>query len=252
MDKKRLDNSESVKNSNDEVLTLSEIADYLKVSDKTILRMAQAGEIPSAKVSGQWRFLRSFINDWLETKMYLASTDNLREVVATSDTVVPMSRLLSPDRVVLDLTPGPPGDVLRRLVTPLAVDGVVTDPEEFYRQLVEREEMVSTALGRGVAFPHVRHPAKSQVEAPAVVIGICRAGTDFNSLDGEPTYVFALCCSSSEAMHLRLLAKVTLLLRSQELVEKLRGASNKREVARHLIAADWELSATLPVFGAGA
>jgi nitrogen PTS system EIIA component len=233
------------KNINEEVLTLSDIASYLKVSDKTILRMAQAGEIPSAKVSGQWRFLRSFITDWLETKMYMASTENLRQVVGTAETVIPLSRLVSPESVLMDIKPGSKEDVLRQLVQPLRDGGIVDDPDEYYNRLVEREEMVSTALGRGIAFPHVRHPDQVPARSPAIVLGLCRPGTDFNSLDGDPTHVFALCCSSSETMHLRLLAKVTLLLRSDGMMDRLRNASDTKEVTRHLIAADWELSISL-------
>lgn len=233
------------KNAEEEVLTLSEIASYLKVSDKTILRMAQAGEIPSAKVSGQWRFLRSFINDWLETKMYLASTESLQQVVNTAETIIPLSRLVSPERVLMDLQPVSKEEILRQLVRPLGDDGIITDPDNYYELLLQREEMVSTALGRGFAFPHVRHPDQAPAQSPTIVLGICRPGTDFNSLDGNPTHVFALCCSSSEAMHLRLLAKVTLLLRSEGMMGRLRNASNAREVTRYLIAADWELSISL-------
>jgi len=233
------------KNAEDEVLTLSEIASYLKVSDKTILRMAQAGEIPSAKVSGQWRFLRSFINDWLETKMYLASTESLQQVVNTAETVIPLSRLVTPEQILMDLQPGTKDEILRQLVGPLGEAGIIADANDYYERLMRREEMVSTALGRGVAFPHVRHPDQAPAHSPTIALGICRPGTDFNSLDGNPTHVFALCCSSSESMHLRLLAKVTLLLRTDGMMDRLRNASNANEVTRHLIAADWELSIAL-------
>ncbi len=233
------------KKAEEEVLTLSEIASYLKVSDKTILRMAQSGEIPSAKVSGQWRFLRSFINDWLETKMYLASTESLRRVVNTAETVIPLSRLVSPERVLMDIQPGTKEEILRRLVGLLGESGVVPDVNDYYERLLQREEMVSTALGRGIAFPHVRHPDQAPARSPVIVLGICRPGTDFDSLDGNPTHVFALCCSSSEAMHLRLLAKVTLLLRADGMMDRLRNANDAKEVTRHLIAADWELSISL-------
>ncbi|MEE8440661.1 MAG: PTS sugar transporter subunit IIA [Spirochaetia bacterium] len=233
------------KNTKDEVPTLSEIASYLKVSDKTILRMAQAGEIPSAKVSGQWRFLRSFINDWLETKMHIASTESLGRVVGTAETVIPLSRLISPEWTLMDLQPGSKEQILRQLVRPLSEGGIVADADGYYEQLLRREEMVSTALGRGIAFPHVRHPDQAPVRSPVIVLGICRPGTDFNSLDGNPTHVFGLCCSSSEAMHLRLLAKMTLVFRSDGMVDRLRDANDAKEVTRLLIAADWELSISM-------
>ncbi|MEZ6127171.1 MAG: helix-turn-helix domain-containing protein [Planctomycetaceae bacterium] len=47
------------------LLTLKEVADYLRVSEDSIYKMAQAGEIPGFKIGRQWRFRRSEIHDWL-------------------------------------------------------------------------------------------------------------------------------------------------------------------------------------------
>ena len=51
---------------NDEVLRLREVADLLKVGEKTVYSMAQAGELPAFKVRGQWRFSRKDIDSWIE------------------------------------------------------------------------------------------------------------------------------------------------------------------------------------------
>lgn len=50
----------------DEVLKLKDVADLLKVSEKTIYTMAQTGELPAFKVRGQWRFSRKDIDAWIE------------------------------------------------------------------------------------------------------------------------------------------------------------------------------------------
>lgn len=50
----------------DEILTLPEVAQLLKVADKTVYTMAQKGELPAFKVRGQWRFKRDDINAWIE------------------------------------------------------------------------------------------------------------------------------------------------------------------------------------------
>lgn len=51
---------------NDEVLRLREVADLLKVGEKTVYSMAQTGELPAFKVRGQWRFSRKDIDTWIE------------------------------------------------------------------------------------------------------------------------------------------------------------------------------------------
>ena len=51
--------------SNDEILTISEVAELLKVADKTVYGLAQRSELPAFKVGGQWRFSRSAIDSWI-------------------------------------------------------------------------------------------------------------------------------------------------------------------------------------------
>lgn len=51
--------------SEDEILTIKEVADYLKVTERTIYRLAAAKQIPAFKVGGSWRFARADIDNWI-------------------------------------------------------------------------------------------------------------------------------------------------------------------------------------------
>jgi excisionase family DNA binding protein len=48
------------------ILTIREVAEYLKVTEKTVYGLAQKGKIPGFKVGGQWRFKREDIDQWIE------------------------------------------------------------------------------------------------------------------------------------------------------------------------------------------
>lgn len=50
----------------DEILTLKEVADYLKLAKKTAYRLASEGKLPGFKVGGSWRFKREDILQWIE------------------------------------------------------------------------------------------------------------------------------------------------------------------------------------------
>ena len=58
----------------DEILTLPEVAQLLKVAEKTVYTMAQKGELPAFKVRGQWRFKRADLDQWIEQQK-VASRD---------------------------------------------------------------------------------------------------------------------------------------------------------------------------------
>lgn len=55
---------------NDEVLTIREVAEYLKVNEKTVYGLAQQNRIPAFKVGGQWRFRRGDIQSWIEDQKH--------------------------------------------------------------------------------------------------------------------------------------------------------------------------------------
>jgi len=94
--------------------------------------------------------------------------------------------------------------------------------------------MVSTAIFPGVAIPHPRNPEESLVKRPAVALGICREGSEFDSLDMEPTFVFFLVCAGNELLHLKLIAELALLLRKTDLVRRLTAATGPTDAVAEL------------------
>lgn len=63
----------------DEILTLPEVAQLLKVAEKTVYSMAQKGQLPAFKVGGQWRFKRVDIDLWIEQRKAASRDDGERE-----------------------------------------------------------------------------------------------------------------------------------------------------------------------------
>ncbi|MDA1088028.1 MAG: PTS sugar transporter subunit IIA [Verrucomicrobia bacterium] len=222
-------------------MTLKEIAGYLKVSEKTVLRMVQSGEFPGVKVSNQWRFLRVVVDDWLSTKMYAAPKKSLLDVVATAAHVIPLTRLVSNRRIVLGIRPGDKAAVLRQLVDPLQKQGLVDDADAYTERLLAREDVVSTAIGHGLAIPHLRDPTEVMFDAPVIVLGVCREGTHFDALDGKKTFIFAMPCAGSEAAHLRLLAKISLLFRKPGVLKQMTEAKTKKAIIEILAITDHDL-----------
>jgi PTS system nitrogen regulatory IIA component len=218
-------------------MTLSEVALYLRLAEKTVLRLAHKGQIPCAKVASQWRFLRTMIDDWLIAKMRVIPQNDLVRLIETSPEVVPLSRLLKEENVVLRILPGTKEEVLRQLVQPLLRSKFIDREKPFVDKLLEREKIVSTAVGRGVAIPHLRKPEENPGGGPALVVGICREGTNFEAPDGEKTHLFFLLSTDSEVVHLRVLAKVNRIARRKEVLTGLIGSESPAEVLRVLIKA---------------
>lgn len=226
-----------------DIMTLREIAQYLKVSEKTILRMARTGEMPAAKISGQWRFRRRMVDEWLTVRMQSAPEASLVEILRTKETgSLPIPYLIGPGRIVMNVSSGGKASVLKSLVKPLVRQKLLESPEDFLEAMIRRENVISTALGFGVAVPHTHNPEKAWVRETCMVLGICREGTDFDALDGKPTHLFLMPCARSVPEHLRLMAKAALLSRRPGLVERLCEADRVSGVLQILYEVHNEVS----------
>lgn len=208
-------------NNNEDIMTLAEVAEYLKISEKSVLRMIQKEQIPCAKVGNQWRFMRSMIDDWLMSKMNVYPQNDLSRIMNLEHQFFSISRMIKRNWVIFDIEPGTKEQVLRRLIQPLYDEEIIQDPEVFLGKLMERERMVSTAIGKGVAIPHVRNPQENPNGKPVLIIGICKDGTVYDSLDGELTRLFFLLYTDSEILHLRMMRKLSQILRNKELIEEI-------------------------------
>ncbi len=120
-------------------------------------------------------------------------------------------------------------DALDCLVDAVFRTGVVGDREAFRRAVYEREAVMSTGIGSGVAIPHVRI---DEVREPTVCVGISRCGIDFDTLDDEPVHVVVLFSMprGSQKAYLGLLAQVMGSLRQPGLRERLVACDTNDQV----------------------
>ena len=233
-----MDFSDIYSTNQNRIMTLSEVAKYLRLAEKTVLRMAHRGEIPCGKVASQWRFMQSVIDDWLISKMKVVPRNDLSAVIESRQSLVPLSRLVREDFIVPRIYPGTKERVLKQLVQPLTQEKLIQSAEVFIENLMKRERIVSTGIGGGIAVPHLRNPQDNPEGGPYLVVGICSEGTDFKALDGQKTHLFFLLCTDSVTVHLRVLARLSVIVRDQKLRSALLQAKTKQHIVHVLIEAD--------------
>ncbi|MDA3955827.1 PTS sugar transporter subunit IIA [Oceanispirochaeta sp.] len=223
---------------NDEILTLAEVAEYLKLSDKTILKMVKNQEIPCAKIANQWRFSKLALNDWLTSKMAVIPQNDLSRLIEKEYDSVPLSRLLDEDNIILPLISTTQEDVIREMAENAFASKLISDKEYFIKKLMEREELISTSIGSGIAIPHIREASAKVVKEAKIIIGVSEKGIDFSSFDGELTHLFFLLISDSEVVHLRILSKISQIFRKEGAIEILRSIQSKKGFIQYFIEVD--------------
>lgn len=124
-------------------------------------------------------------------------------------------------------------EVLKELVGTLSAAHGLGDPDKVLQSLFEREELGSTGIGQGIAIPHGKCDYVNKVVA---ALGISKKGIDFDSLDGEPVYLFFMLVApaNSAGIHLKILAKISRLLKDKFFRQALREAKLPGEVINQI------------------
>lgn len=145
--------------------------------------------------------------------------------------------ILSEARVTTRLTAATKEEALSALATLFTQDDGSLDAPSVYEVLSERERLASTGIGSGVAIPHGRI---AHLERLRAAVAISPAGIPFDAIDGAPVRIVVgvLAPQHHTGDHLRVLARVSRLLRSPELREGLLVARDAHEAFEVIARAD--------------
>lgn len=119
------------------------------------------------------------------------------------------------------------------------ISGRVTkiDMASLVRVLVDREQLASTAIGEGVAIPHGKLSAVSEIVA---CLGRAPGGVDFDSMDGQPTFLFFVLVApeNSTGAHLKALARISRVFKDTEFRRRLLSAEDAEAMYRVIAEED--------------
>ncbi|MEG0255475.1 PTS fructose transporter subunit IIABC [Vagococcus sp.] len=137
--------------------------------------------------------------------------------------------LLSADCMIMELQGTTKSDVIKEMVEKLYGAGRINNQETFEAGIIAREKQTSTGLGDGIAMPHSKNAA---VVKPTVLFAKSSQGVDYESLDGQPTFLFFMIAAPEGAndTHLEALAGLSRLLLNPALIGQLKEADSAETV----------------------
>ena len=136
--------------------------------------------------------------------------------------------VLQMEAILEDLISTDKKGILEELVAPVAKVANVSE-EGLVKVLLDRERLGSTGIGGGVGIPHGK---LKNLDNIVLGFGLSRNGVDFESMDGKPTHVFFLLVTpeNSTGLHLKMLARISRLLKDESFKERLINASSREEI----------------------
>ncbi len=148
-----------------------------------------------------------------------------------------LSEILEENHVIPDLKARDKKGVLEELAETIVSHEPSVDKRSLVRVLLERERLGSTGIGEGVAIPHGKFNGISQ---PVISFGRSRKGLDFESMDGQPAFLFFLLVApeNSASIHLKALAKIAKILKNSSFRQVLMEVHTREEIYQTIIQND--------------
>jgi fructose-specific phosphotransferase system IIA component len=140
-----------------------------------------------------------------------------------------LSKFCEEDLMNFDLQGQSKAEVIKELVTLTAQSSLVRDREELLAAVYDREKLVTTGVGYGVAFPHAKTRAMKGI---VIVFGRSEVGVDFEAMDKKPVHLFFMIAAPEDAIgaHLNVMARLSYIMKSEKNRERLMRAKTAGEV----------------------
>ena len=154
-----------------------------------------------------------------------------------------ISDFLNTKAILTDLKATNKAEVIQELATTLVNVGAIDkkNKAKLIEILMAREALGSTAIGQGIAIPHGKCEYVTKLTAG---LGVSKKGVDFDSLDGEPAFIFFLLVApiDSAGPHLKALAKISHLLKDKYFRENLKSSKDEKSILKLIAQEDDRVS----------
>ncbi|MCF7857892.1 MAG: PTS sugar transporter subunit IIA [Candidatus Cloacimonetes bacterium] len=212
-----------------EYLTLRQAATYLKVTDSVVREMTKSKVFKTKKVGSTYKVDKADVDEWLANL-------NEREVenLALKRSVCKFSDYFNAKNVYLDFNADNKYEAIGEMSKKAKDLKIVRDHRWLYQVVVAREELVSTAIGKGVALLHPRHLHPSKVKTPSIIFGRSKNKIEFDAIDSEPVNLFFMLLLHDDIQHLFSISYISKLLMNQEVLTTLTNATTNEEIVKVL------------------
>ena len=214
-------------------LNIRDLTKLLNVAESTVSRWVKRRGLPAQYVGGHYRVNRAELLEWATANNVRVSLELFDHLEADADAVPCLAEALQAGGIHYQLQDTSKDRALRALVQILPLpDGV--DRELLLRLFLAREASASTAIGDGIAIPHVRNPIVLHVARPAVTLAFLSQPVDFGALDGKPVHVLFSIISPTNRSHLQLLSRLSFALHDGMLRETLARQARPEEIMHEI------------------
>lgn len=208
-------------------LKLKDLAILLDVPESAIRHLIDDKKIPFYKIKNQYLFNKTEINEWILQNKIIVSDRILNLKLTTKP--VQITKLIHNGGIHFNIKGNKVKDVIKNAINAIPVPADISK-KTIIDSLLEREEMMTTAVGHGIAFPHPRNPIIADVEMESIALCRLEHPVDFHALDGTAVHTLFVIISSNSKRHLEILSKISYVCQQQEFIALLESKASKDSI----------------------
>ena len=209
-----------------EIMTLEEVANFLRMSERTVTEWVNKGKLPGGKFGTSWRFQRTEIENWVNFQL----SPNIKNISEESESLV---SLLSKERILFLETQNKEETINKLIDVSYTLPGI-KNREQLAEAVFNREKLMSTGIGLGIGVPHVRLSGMTNLY---MSMAINKNGiTDYNSLDDIPVKIVILIIASNahHSRYIKVLSQIAQIMKNTEIRKKIMASKNSGDVLKNL------------------
>ncbi len=140
-----------------------------------------------------------------------------------------LTDILLTEHIILPLKANQRDEAIKELIVMLAEKDLVTDVEQAYAAVLEREKLMTTGVGNGIGIPHCKDKSCPNF---AVALGIQPKGIKFESIDKKDVKVVFLLVGpeNNPGMHIKLLSRISRLMSNEELRQSILKSKDAQKI----------------------
>jgi len=219
-------------------LNIKHVSELLGIPEKTIHQWIKEKKIPCYKIGYHYRFNREELKNWI-LKKGLQVSSKIFESEGTGKSIR-IADLLERGGIYYDVAGEHIIDVIKNTVTRMELPPEISKDTVIY-QLIEREEMMPTSIGKGIAIPHPRTPLITDVENERIALSFLPKPVQYTSFDQIPIHSLFILLSANSKRHLEILSKISFFCQQNEFIELLKKQPQYEVLLSYIVQTEMKL-----------
>jgi PTS system nitrogen regulatory IIA component len=219
------------------------VSEWLNVPESTVIRWVRQRHLPARRVSGQHRFNRAEVLEWATANQIKISPDVVHNISQREPHRLSLAASLARGGIYYDVAGASKSEVFDTIVRQLPLSDQ-TDRSLLLHLLLAREASASTALGSGIAIPHVRYPIVESIEQAQLSAAFLTQPIEFGAPDGQPVHTIFTIISPNPRGHMQVLSRLSLALHDAALCDALIRRAPREQILDEFRRVESGLGAT--------